>query len=48
MKLTAINYWFCAESGIYLDNNESKNDFKFIIAEPLNTNTGTSFKSFKS
>jgi hypothetical protein len=38
MKLNAINYWFCSESGVYLKNNE--NDFKFIIAEPIDENEG--------
>ncbi len=43
MNLKAINYWFCAESGIYLENEaKNNNDFKFIIAEPLDENTGTS------
>ena len=37
----ALNYWFCAESGVCLENLDNKNDFKFIIAEPLDENTGT-------
>ena len=41
MKLNAINYWFCSESGVYLENTENNiNDFKFIIAEPIDENEG--------
>ncbi len=40
MQLKAINYWFCAETGVFL-NNEKTCDFKFIIAEPLDENTGS-------
>ena len=40
MKLKAINYWFCSESGVYLENTENQNDFKFIIAEPIDANEG--------
>lgn len=40
MKLKAINYWFCAESGICLENSSIKQDFKFIIAEPIDDNAG--------
>jgi hypothetical protein len=40
MQLKAISYWFCSETGISI-SNENKPDFKFVIAEPLDGNTGT-------
>lgn len=40
MNLKVVNYWFCAENGVFVDtnNNNSTNtnkDFKLVIAEPL-------------
>jgi 4-hydroxyphenylpyruvate dioxygenase-like protein len=41
MKLKAINYWFCAETGLVFEDSNDKNlDFKFVIAEPLDNNAG--------
>lgn len=41
MKLKAINYWFCAETGLVFEDSKDKNlDFKFVIAEPLDNNAG--------
>ncbi len=39
MQLKAVNYWFCAETGIFI-NNDKASDFKFVIAEPIDDNTG--------
>jgi 4-hydroxyphenylpyruvate dioxygenase len=38
MNIKAINYWLCAETGVKLDKQKLRNDFKFVISEPLGHN----------
>lgn len=47
MKLSALEYWQCSEVGIETDSNDSENNVKFVLGEPLaNQGIASSFMSF--
>lgn len=35
MKLSAMEYWKCSEVGIQVNSDDSRNNVKFVLAEPL-------------
>ncbi|KAK3755855.1 hypothetical protein QZH41_014319, partial [Actinostola sp. cb2023] len=40
MKLSAMQYWKCSEFGIEINANDSRNNVKFVLAEPLHGQVG--------